>query len=379
MRLILCTVIAFGTMAGACPDLWARAPQPGVMLIEGSARIVRGRVRRARGAATHRALLAAVWRRVQPRLASAKGHRRLKRLLSRRVRRLIKRYRTRKVTRLKRHLTVLLAVTVDETALRARLTDLKVRLLKPGVLVLAHCDEGPIAKALVASLRAMSLRVVTGSWSAQQRAAMVQTARVRPEALTPWARKVHSAVVVLAHCESRVLSKIAAAGVTGVRAKVVAVAYAVGGRGRRRPTVRQLMRLSQTGLGHHVDAKLAARSALTEAIGKGARRLGRQLPPRLPTGLTRTLLVRLRGPLGLATLLKITRQIQMQLPGVHAVKPRRFVRGVTWLAVQTIYNPSRLQQIMTTVRPPPGWLLQVGKGPRSGTVDVRAELTEESP
>jgi len=378
MRYLLCTVFAFGLAAGVSPDLWARAPQSGVGLIEGSARIVRGRVRRARGAATHRALLEAVWRQVLPRLASAKGHRRLKRLLSRRVRRLIKRYRTRKVTRRGGRLTVLLAVTVDEPALAARLTALKVRLLKPGVLVLSHCQEGAMEKGLMGALRSGSIRVVTGPWSAQARAAMVQTAVGQPDALIPWAREVHAAAVVLARCETRVLSNIAAAGVAGARVKLVVVAYAVGGRGRGRAKVRQLMRLEQLGLGHHADSKLAAQAAFGKALAKGARRLAQQLPPQLPTGLTRTLLVRLRGPLGLANVLKMTRQIQLQLPGVQAVKPRRFKRGVTWLAVQTIYDPSRLQQILTTVRPPQGWLLHVGKGPRPGTVDVRAELTEES-
>lgn len=371
-------MVALVLVAGGCPDLWARAPRPGIQLIEGSARIVRGRVRRARGAATHRALLEAVWRRVLPRLASNKGHKRLKRLLSRRVRRLIKRYRTRKVTRAKRKLTVLLAVTVDETALGARLVALKVRLLRPGVLVLAHCEAGSMAKALTGALGSMSIRTVTGPWSDQQRAAMVKTARARPAALLPWARKVHAVAVVLARCETTVLSKITAAGVTGVRTKVVAVAYALGKRGRGRVTVRRLLRLEQSGLAHHSDTKKAGGAALTQGLGTLARRLGRLLPPRLPTGLIRTVLVRLRGPLGLATLLKLTRQIRLQLPGVHAVKTRRFGRGVTWLAVQTLYDPSRLQQILTTVRPPQGWLLRVGKGPKPGTVDIRTELTEES-
>jgi hypothetical protein len=382
MRLLVGTIVAVGLLVGVSPQLRARAPkrdvQRDVLLIEGTARIVRGRVRRARGAATHRALLAAVWRQVEPRLATIQGRGRLKRLLSRRVRRLIKRYRTRKVTRDGRLLKVLLAVTVDEPALRARLGALKVRLKRPGVLVLAHCEAGPMAKALTGALGSMSIRTVTGPWSDQQRAAMVITASARPAALLPWARKVHAQGVVLARCETRALSKIAAAGVTGVRAKVVAVAYALGGSGRGRASVRQLLRIEQVGIAHHADSKLAESAALTRGLGIVARRLGLELPPRLPMGLTRTLLVRLRGPLGLGSLLNISRQIRLQLPGVQAVKPRRFRRGVTWLAVQTIYDPSRLQQILTTVRPPSGWLLHVGKGPRPGTVDVRAELTEES-
>lgn len=374
MRLLLRTIVVLGLVGGASPDLRARAPRRDVQLISGSARIARGGVRRARGAATHRALLTAVWRWVQPQLASTGGQRRLKRRLSRRVRKLIKRYRTRKVSRAGRRLTVLLAVTVDEPALRARLRALKVRLKQPGVLLLAHCDDGQLAPALTRALRSMSVRVVTGPWPSQRRAAMVQTAQSRPAAVLPWARAAHAAAVVVARCEIRTLSRITAAGVTGVRSKVMAEAYAPQGSGK----VRRLLRLEQVGLGHHVDVKKAGQAALTQALGRLAPLLGQQVPPNLPTGLTRTLLVRLRGPLGLATLLRLTRQIRAQLQGVHRVTPRRFGRGVTWLAVQTIYDPSRLQQILTTVRPPAGWLLRVGKGPRPGTVDVTAELTEDS-
>jgi plasmid maintenance system antidote protein VapI len=375
MRLLASTTLALGVVLGTGPDLWARVPAAGdVQLITGSARIVRGRVRRARGAATHQALVAAVWRRVQPRLASGQAHRRLKRRLSRRVRKLIKRYRTRRITRAGRRLTVLLAVTVDEPALRARLRALRVRLERPGVLLLVHCDQGSLAPPLTRALQATSIRVVTGPWSAVRRAAMVQTAQSQPTAVLPWAREAHAAAVVLARCETQVRSRIVASGVTGVRAKVVAVVYAPQGRTQ----VRLLLRIERSGLGHHVDVKRAGQAAVAQALGKVARRLGPEVSPRLPAGLTRTLLVRLRGPLGLGTLLKMTRQIAVQLQGVHAVTPQRFQRGVTWLAVQTIYDLARLQQVLTTVRPPAGWLLRVGKGPRPGTLDIRAELTEES-
>lgn len=374
MRQLPCTIVALALVGGAGPDLWARASRRDVQLITGSARVARGGVRRARGAATHRALVTAVWRWVQPRLSAAGGQRRLKRRLSRRVRKLIKRYRTRKVSRAGRQVTVLLAVTVDEPALRARLRALGARLKRPGVLMLAHCDDGHLAPALTQALRSMSVRVVAGPWPAQRRAAMVQAAQSRPAAVQSWARKAYAAAVVVAWCETRTLSRITAAGVTGVRSKVVAEAYAPQGPGR----ARRLLRLEQVGLGHHVDVKKAGQAALAQALGRLAPLLGKRMPPSLPTGLTRTVLVRLRGPLGLATLVRLTRQIRVQVQGIHRVKPRRFGRGVTWLAVQTIYTPNRLQQILTTVRPPPGWLLRVGKGPQPGTVDVTAELAEDS-
>lgn len=378
MRLIVCSILFLGVCLGGSGELLAQSPAGGVQLISGSARISRGRVRFARGAATHRALLTAVWRWVQPKLASTKGQRRLKRRLSKRVRKLIKRYRTRKVSRAGRKLTVLLAVTVDEPALRARLQALRVRLKKPGVLLVAHCGEGQLAPTLTRALGSMSIRVVAGPWPVERRAAMVQIAKTRPAAVVDWARKAYAAVVVMVRCETRTLTRIAATGVTGVRSKIVAVAYGAMGAIRGPGKVRQLVRVDQSGLGHHVDVKKAGQAALVRALGKLAPRLGRALPPVLPTGLTRTLLVRLRGPLGLATLLKMARGFRAQLHGVHAVTPQRFGRGVTWLAVRTSHDPSQLQKILTTFRPPPGWLLRVGKGPRPGTVDVTAELTEDS-
>lgn len=374
MRLFVCTVVVLVLVAGFGPDARTQPQKSGVVLITGTARISRGRVRRARGAATHRALLAAVWRQVQPRLAGPKGQRRLKRQLSKGVRKLIKRFRTRKVTRAGRQLTVLLAVTVDKPALRARLLALKVRLKRPGVLLVAFCDDGQLTPVLTAALRSMSIRVVAGPWPVERRAAMVQLAKTNPSAILPWARTANAAVVVVVGCVSRTLSRIAATGVTGVRSKLVAVALAPQGHG----SVRQLMRLDQTGLSHDVDVKKAGPAALVRALNRLAPRLAAALPPTLPTGLTRTLLVRLWGPLDLATLMKLTRQIGAQLPGVLGVTPRRFARGVTWLAVRTTCDPTALQQLLTTVRPPPGWLLRVSKGPRPGTVDVRAELTEDS-
>jgi len=374
MRLFVCTIVTLALVVTVGPDVRAQRPNSDVVLITGTARISRGRVRRARGAATHRALLAAVWRQVQPRLASTQGQRRLKQQLSKGVRQLIKRFRTRKVTRAGRELTVLLAVTVDKSALGARLLALKVPLKKPGVLLVAFCDDGQLAPAFTRALRSMSIRVVAGPWPEERRAAMVQIAKTNPAAILPWARTANAAVVVVVRCESRTLSRVAATGVIGVRSKLVAVALAPQGHGN----VRQLMRLDQTGLSHDVDVKKAGQAALVRALRRLAPRLATALPPTLPTGLTRTLLVRLQGPLGLATLLKLTRQIGAQLPGVSAVTPRRFGRGVTWLAVRTTCDPSALQQILTTVRPPPGWLLRVSKGPRPGTVDIRAELTEDS-
>ncbi len=373
MRLFTCTIIALAILAVASPDLSARA-SGGVQLISGTARIKRGRVRYARGAATHRALLTAVWRFVKPQLASTKGQRRLRRQLSRRVRKLIKRYRTKKVSRAGRQLTVLLAVTVDEPAVQDRLRALKVRLKKPGVLLVSHCEQGSVAQPLTAALKGRSIRVVAGSWTAQQQAAMVKQLETQPQVAATWAREAHSAVVVVVRCESAPLSKIVAAGVIGVRAKVVAQAYVPKGRTR----VDKLLQLDQTGLGHDADVKKAAQQALRGALAKLAPRLGQALPPKLPSGLTRTLMVRLSGALDLATLLKLSRLMNVQLEGITAVRPRRFQRGSTWLAVETIYSPARLQQILTTVRPPPGWLLRVNKGPRPGTVDVKAELTEDS-
>jgi hypothetical protein len=129
--------------------------------------------------------------------------------------------------------------------------------------------------------------------------------------------------------------------------------------------------------GHDADVKKAGQLATARALAKLALRLGPALAPVLPAGLTRTLLVRLRGSLGLSTLLKMTRQLSVQLQGVHAVTPRRFERGVTWLAVQTLYDPARLEQILTTFRPPSGWQLKTSKGPRPGTVDLQVEPTED--
>lgn len=369
---IFATVVLLTEVYSPAPAQ-AQAPRKDVQLIEGSARIRRGRVRRARGAATHQALLTAVWRWIKPQLASAKGHARLKRRLSRRVRRLIKRYRTRKVSRGRRRLTVLLAVTVDKPAVRARLKALKVQLKKPGVLLVGHCDDGSLEPSLARGLRSVAIRVVKGPWPVEKRAAMVQIARSQPAVVRTWARAAHASVVLVARCERSTLSTIVAASVTGVRAKLVVKAYAPDG-----PTgVRRLLHLEQTGLGHHADPKQAGPLAFSQAVRKLAPRLGRGLAPQLPEGLTRTLLVRLRGPMALATLLQLTRSMSAQLQGVHGVKPQQFQRGSTWLAIQTIYDPSRLQTFLTTVIPPPGWLLKVSQGPLPGTLDVTVEATED--
>jgi hypothetical protein len=318
-------------------------------------------------------LLEAVWRWVKPQLASGQGHARLRRLLARRVRKLIRRFRTRKVARRGGTLTVLLAVTVDEAAVRDRLRALKVRLKQPGVLLVAQCDAQPLAAALTRSLAGESIRVVPGPWPADQRAAMVQAAAGRPGVVRPWARQAHAAVVVVARCETRARGRIVAAGVTGVRTRLVVEAYAP----RGRSGVHRILWLEQAAYAHDADVQKAGGLAAARALAKLARRLGPALAPVLPAGLTRTLLVRLRGSLRLSTLLKITRQLSVQLQGVHAVTPRRFARGVTWLAVQTLYDPARLEQILTTFRPPPGWQLKTSKGPHPGTVDLQVEPTED--
>ena len=82
--------IALSLLVGDVPDLAARTRHTGrVEQITASAKIKRGRVRRARTVATYRALRTVVWQRVEPLLASPKGRKRLQRRLGKNVRRLI--------------------------------------------------------------------------------------------------------------------------------------------------------------------------------------------------------------------------------------------------------------------------------------------------
>jgi len=323
--------------------------------------------------ATHRALLEAVWRRTLPLLASAKGHKRLRRQLSRNVRRLIARYRTRKVTRGGGRLTVLLAVRVDRAALRKRLRTLGARLKLPGVLVLVDCSEATVATAVHRALAVAGIRPVAGPWPVAERAAVARAALAKPTQAVVRMRAANAVAVVLVSCRTQNLGKIVDAGVIGVSAHVKAVAYVPAlGKGPRR-----LLEVKKTAHGHHADVKQATRTALALACGRLAPGLGRELPHRLPAGAVRTLMVRLRGGLGLGTQLRLTAQMVSQVKGVVSVKPRRFVRGETWLAVRTTNDLQSLRQALIALTPPAGWRLTVSAG-STGTLELKAELKEES-
>ncbi len=379
MRSLASSATLLGVLLVAAPDVGARPPgktriqRKAVRLITATARIRRGRVRRARGAATHRALLAAVWEWVEPRLASGKGRRRLKRHISRRVRKLIRWFRTRKISRKGARLTVLLAVILDEQAIRARLEALGAPLKKPGVLILAHCDLGDLERPISAALGRRSIQVVRGPWSADRRREMVVTAASNLPKVAAWARAANGAAVVVARCESRALGSIVAAGVTGVRVKVVVQAMALGGP----KGMRMLMHLSQTGLGHHAEERRAGALALGRALAKVSVALAKGLGAKLPSGPSRALLVRLRGPVDLGSVLRIARSLTVQLKGVSVVRPRRFVRGSTWLSVETVHSPRRLLELLRTLQPPPGWALKVAPGKVSGTLDLVATVAED--
>lgn len=343
-------------------------------LISGSARVVRGRVRRARGEATHRALLAAVWRQTLPLLAGPEGHKRLRQQLSGNVRRLIARFRTRKVTRAGGQLTVLLAVRVDSGALRQRLRSLGARLKLPGVLVLADCAEETVAASVRRALAGVGIRPVTGPWPAAEQLQVARAALARPGSALTRMRATSAVAVVLVSCRSKTQGKVAEAGVTGVSALVKALAYVSDP--PRAP--RRLLSLKETAHGHHADVKQATRLALTRACGRLAAGLARELPHRLPSGAARTLLVRLRGGLGLGTQLQLARRMVSEVGGVTSVSPTRFVPGETWLAVRTTNDPTSLRQALTALTPPSGWRLTVAIGPLPGSLELKAELKEDS-
>lgn len=364
--------VAFALFLGETPA----PPTPGarieVRLVSGSAEIQRRRVGAARIRATNQALREAVWQRTAGILASERRTEALRLRLGQNVRELIARYRTRKVQRQAQTLTVLLEVTVDETALTRRLAALGVRILAPGVLLLAHCDAGPLREPLVAAFVSAGIRPVTGPWHDLAVAAQVAAARARPEAAQARARQAETRAAVVASCH-REPGRIVGPGVVAERLRVLVTLHAVGA---ATPILWQ-RDAAATALGP--DSAAAAKEALSRALGRLSPGLVSALPRQLPPGPGRALRVQILGALPVPAILVLAGRLSRELPGVEEALPDRFARGEAWLRVITTLDLPGLRQALGRLTPPAGFLLSTQIVQPGGRLTLSARLAEESP
>ncbi|MDY0003034.1 MAG: hypothetical protein RBU30_17170 [Polyangia bacterium] len=341
-------------------------------MVSGSAEIRRGRVGPARFQATQAALLDAVWQRAAALLAPEHRKETLRRSMGVKVRELIARYRTRKVLREAKTVTVRLEVTVDEAALRRRLAALGIPLLAPGVLLVAHCDSGPMGEALTAALASSGIRAVPAPWSSATTPAHVAEVRARPEAALAKAREAETSAALVASCHPEP-GQAVAPRVTSARIRVLVTLH---GARAASPTIWQ-QDASATSLGP--DAASAAREALKRALSRLARPLATELPRQLPAGPRRALRLQILGALPLQAALGLAGSLPREAPGVEAAHPDRFGRGETWLKVYTTLDVSGLRQALGRVTPPPGFTLSAQVVQPGGQLALSARLSEENP
>ncbi len=320
-----------------------------VQRITAEARVRRGRVRRARYMATQRALVEAVWRRLQSWVAPRQRTSRLRRSLGRRVRPLIARYRTKRLHRDGTRLYVTLAVTVDDQALKARLRRLGVRLLAPGVLVLSHCTAGKLAPPLVRTLKQSGVRAVLGPWPPLARDGIAAAARDDPRLAARRAREAGTRVALVATCVASPARPLN--GTTQLRARVD-LRLTLHTVGALTPVLWQLDVPAEAVA---ATAKAARRGAFERAAHALSYRLTRALPSRLPDGPARRLRLRLAGGLPVADQLTLARRLAREVPGVRSVTPARFATGQTWLTVATVHGLGALKRALDRLPPPAGW------------------------
>lgn len=368
MTLVLAGAL-LATQTPASPAPGARAP---IHLVSASAKIQRGKTWLARARATDQALLLAVWQRAEGLLAPERRKEALRRSLGVKVRELVARYRTRKVEREGGTLTVRLEVTVDEAALRRRLRALGIPLLAPGVLLLAHCDAGPLGEPLTAALASAGIRGISGPWLAQTVPAQVAAVRTRPETALARAKQADSRAALVASCHPEPAEKVAP-GVLAVRLRVLLSLHGAGG---PTPTLWQ-KDATATALG--ADAAIAARNALERAVSRLASGLVRDLPRQLPAGPRRALRLQILGALPLPAVLGLADRLPREVPGVEEAHPHRFARGESWLRVMTTLDLAGLRLALGRVTPPPGFELSAQIVQPGGQLALAARLVEEKP
>lgn len=343
-----------------------------VRLVQGTAEIRRGKVAAARALATEQALVEAVWQRAEGLLDPQRRKEALRRSLGVKVRELIARFRTRKVQREGGKLTVLLEVTVDDAALTRRLGALGVPLLAPGVLLVAHCDAGPLREPLGAALARVGIRSVQGPWSALMVPAQVAAVRARPEAALVRARQAQTRAAVVASCHPEP-PQVVAPGSTAVRLRLLVTLHAVGS------ATPILWQKDATAMALGADVAAAARAALDRALLRLTPGLSRELPRQLPAGPRRAIGLQILGALPLQATLGLADRLSREIEGVEEALPDRFARGETWLRVLTTLDLPGLRLALGRVTPPQGFQLSAQIVQPQGHLALFARLVEEQP
>lgn len=321
----------------------------------------RGGTRRARRLATREALRAAVWR-VSRRWVDATDQTpSLRARLLRRVRPLVSWYRTRRRGRHGHAYRVVIDVTLDQAALRARLARIGAPLHPPGVAVVLRCGGGaPVGTPPDVSpwLRAAGVRVVEPG-----------SASVRFEATCRWSPAVEIGAPKA--------PGIGAASAVRVRVRV-AGALRVAGKTRA-----LLWRGAETAVGVGAGETLARRDGVARALRALGQALKHALPARLPRGVGRGLWLRLRGGAPLGVQLAFGRRVARALPSVWQVAPARVRRGETWFRLVATSGARAVGRDLGGLAPPTGWRLKVatpGSGATSpDVVDVELSIAEETP